>query len=40
MLLDTSNMGMNDVSIEVASQVLPVMRKRYIKAFQQKYDLK
>ena len=40
MLLDTSNMGMNDVSIEVASQVLPVMRRRYIKAFQQKYDLK
>ncbi len=40
MLLDTSNIGMNDVSVEVASQILPVMRKRYISAFQQKYNLK
>lgn len=40
MLLDTSNMGMNDVSIEATSQILPVIRKRYIKAFQQKYNLK
>ncbi len=39
-LLDTSKMSMNDVSIEVASQVLPVMRKRYIKEFHQKYNLK
>ena len=38
--LDTSKMNMNDVSVEVASQVLPIMRKRYIKAFQQKYNLK
>lgn len=38
--LDTSNMSMNEVSIEVASQILPVMRKRYIKSFQQKYNLK
>ncbi len=37
--LDTSKMSMNDVSIEVASQVLPIMRKRYIKAFKQKYNL-
>ena len=36
--LDTTKMSMNDVSIEVASQVLPVMRKRYIKAFKQKYN--
>ena len=38
--LDTSKMNMNDVSIEVASQVLPVMRKQYIKSFKQKYNLK
>lgn len=37
--LDTSDMSMNDVSIGVTSQILPVMRKRYIKAFQQKYNL-
>ncbi len=36
--LDTTKMSMNDASIEIASQVLPVMRKRYIKAFQQKYN--
>ena len=39
-LLDTSNMSMNDVSIEVASQILPAMRRGYIKAFRQKYNLK
>lgn len=38
--LDTSDMSMNDVSIEVTSQIPPVMRKRYIKAFQEKYNLK
>lgn len=36
--LDTSKMNMNDVSIEVASQVLPVMRKKYIKELQKKYN--
>ncbi len=40
LLLDTSNRSMNDTSIEVASQVLPVMRKRYIKELQQKYHEK
>ncbi len=35
--LDTSKMSLNDVSIEVASQVLPAIRKRYIKTLQQKY---
>ena len=38
--LDTSYMSMNDVSVEVASRILPVMRKKYIKAFCQKYHLK
>ncbi len=40
MLLDTSNIDLNDVSIEVASQIIPTIRKKYIKAFQQKYNLK
>ncbi len=39
-LFDTSNTSINDTSIEIASQILPVMRKKYIKAFQQKYNLK
>ena len=38
--IDTSNMGMNDVSVEVASNVLSAMRKEYIKTFKQKYHLK
>lgn len=40
LLLDTFNIKLNDVSIEAASQILPVMRKRYIKSFKEKYDLK
>lgn len=40
LLLDTSNIGLNNVSVEATSQILPAMRKRYIKAFEQKYDLK
>lgn len=39
-LLDTSSMGMDEVSIEIASQIMPAMRKRYIKNFKQKYNLK
>ena len=39
LLLDTSSMGVNDVTIEVASQILPKMRKRYIKSFKDKYGL-
>lgn len=38
--LDTSDMDMRDASIEITFQILPVMRKRYINAFQQKYNLK
>lgn len=34
--LDTSDMDMRDVSIEITSQILPVMRKRYIKCFSTK----
>ncbi|MGN1341776.1 MAG: HD domain-containing protein [Bacilli bacterium] len=39
-LLDTTSMDMNDVSVEIASQIMPAMRKRYIKSFKQKYNLK
>ena len=39
-LLNTSDMSLSDVSIEVASQVMPVMRKKYIDSFRKKYDLK
>jgi len=40
LLIDTSSIGINDVSVETASQILPVMRKKYISAFHQKYNLK
>ena len=39
-LLDTSSMGMDEVSVEIASQIMLAMRKRYIKSFKQKYNLK
>jgi thymidylate kinase len=39
-LLDTTSMSMNDVSIEIAAQLMPAMRKKYIKSFTQKYNLK
>lgn len=40
LLMDTSSMPLNDVSAEVASKIMPAMRKRYIKSFEQKYKLK
>ena len=39
LILDTSYMDLNDVSIEVASKIMPVMRKKYIKSFKSKYNL-
>lgn len=39
LLLDTSNIELDDETIEATSQILPAMRKKYIKAFEQKYDL-
>ena len=39
LLLDTSSTGLNDVSVEATSQILPAMRKQYIKSFKQKYNL-
>lgn len=39
-LLDTSNIGIKDVSTEVTSQILSTMRKKYIKDFKKKYNLK
>lgn len=35
--LDTTNRSMKDVSIVATSEILPVLRKKYIKAFEQKY---
>ena len=40
LMFDTTNSNVNETSVEVASQILPVMRKRYIEAFRQKYNLK
>lgn len=39
-LLDTSSMNIDDVSVEVASQIMPAIRKKYLKSFKQKYNLK
>ena len=38
--LDTGSMSMDEVSVEIASQIMPAMRKRYIKSFKQKYNLR
>lgn len=38
--LDTSLMSVNEVAIEVASNIMPVMRKQYIKSFKDQYHLK
>lgn len=37
--LDTTTISPRDTSVEVASNILPVMRKKYIKAFENKYNL-
>ena len=38
--LDTTSIGTNDVSVEIASQIMTVLRKRYIENFKLKYSLK
>lgn len=40
LFLDTDYMSINDTPIEVASQVLPLIRKKYIKSFEERYRLK
>ena len=40
LLLDTSLMDINDVAITVADKIMPVMRKKYIDSFKQKYNIK
>lgn len=40
LLLDTTNIKLNDISLEAASKILPVMRKKYINSFKKKYNLK
>ena len=39
-LLDTSSMSMDDVFLEIISQIMPTMRKRYIKSFKQDHNLR
>ena len=38
-LVDTSNINMNDLSIKVACEVINVMRNKYIESFKKKYKL-
>ena len=38
-LLDTTNIDIDDVASDVAFNILPVMRKKYIKSFLKKYNL-
>ncbi len=38
-LLDTTLMNMNDVSVEVASGIMPAIRKKYIKNFKDRYHI-
>lgn len=37
--LDTTSMDISDVSSQITSQIMPVMRKKYIKTFENKYKL-
>ena len=39
-LLDTTNMNMNDVSVEVASQMMTAMRKKYLTTFKRENKIK
>ena len=39
-LFDTSSSSLNDVAVEVASKIMPAMRKKYIRSFNDKYNLK
>ena len=39
-ILDTTNMSMRDVSLEISESIMPVIRKKYIQSFKQKYNLK
>lgn len=38
-IVDTSQMNMNEVATTVTSEILPVIRKRYINTFKEKYKL-
>lgn len=39
-LIDTTDITVNDTSIEVASQIMPLIRKKYINNFKKEYNLK
>ena len=38
-LVDTSNINMNDLSIKIAYEIMNVMRSKYIESFKKKYNL-
>lgn len=38
--IDTTTNNMNNVSLEVASKIMPAIRKRYIKTFKEQYKVK
>ena len=39
-LFDTSSSSLNDVAVEVASKIMSAIRKKYIRSFNDKYNLK
>ena len=39
MSLDTTGMDINNVSIRIAEEIMPVLRKRYIESFKDKYKI-
>lgn len=38
--IDTTNKNMNEIALEVAENVMPLIRKRYISVFKEKYNIK
>ena len=38
--IDTTNKNLNDISLEVAESVMPLIRKKFITAFKEKYNVK
>ena len=39
-LFDTSSSSLNDVAVEIASKIMSAIRKKYIRSFNDKYNLK
>ena len=40
LIIDTGFINMQDVSVDVASQIMIEMRKKYIESFKEEYNLK